>query len=114
MLRSTLFNFSPRKLAAVQTELQDIYSKATVDGLPMEPSITDKMATSRDADELEALWVGWRNVTGKLLKEKYKEFVKYLNIGATDNGMNVLETCCKRLETIFEKIDTARYGIYSH
>ena len=45
------------------------------------------MATSRDWDELMWAWKGWRDVRGKLFKDKYEEHVELLNRAATLQGI---------------------------
>ena len=44
------------------------------------------MGSSRNYTELEQLWVGWRNVTGKLMREKYAQFVELSNEGVRELG----------------------------
>ena len=58
-----------------------IYSTAKVNGMSLEPEITEIMATSRDYNELLDVYIGWRNATGPLIKKLYPEFIDILNIG---------------------------------
>lgn len=39
------------------------------------------MSTSRNFTELQTIWKGWRDVSGKKMKEKYAEFVELSNQG---------------------------------
>lgn len=48
--------------------------------------ITKLMANSRDAAELEHLWVSWRNSSGRQVRELYKEYVQLLNEAALKNS----------------------------
>ena len=45
------------------------------------------MATSRDYDELLRAWQGWRDVSGKLMKDDYVEFVTLSNEAINMSGM---------------------------
>lgn len=54
--------------------------------LQMEPGLTALMAKSRNYDELVAGWKGWRNATGKQMKDLYAEFVELRNEGAKISG----------------------------
>ncbi|CAG5116627.1 unnamed protein product [Candidula unifasciata] len=84
------------ELATVLAEMQSIYGKAKVCltpdiCLPLEPDITRFLAQSRDYDTLETLWVGWRNETGRKMKDLYTKFVQLSNeavqyLGYQDTG----------------------------
>lgn len=39
------------------------------------------MSTSRNFTELQTIWKGWRDVSGKKMKVKYAEFVELSNQG---------------------------------
>lgn len=45
------------------------------------------MAESRDYEELLFAWKGWRDVSGKVLREDYKRYVELANTAAKLNGM---------------------------
>ncbi|NWW44331.1 ACE enzyme, partial [Pedionomus torquatus] len=54
--------------------------------LPLDPDLTDIMATSRDYDELLFAWKGWRDASGKKIKNNYKRYVELSNKAAVLNG----------------------------
>ena len=58
----------------------------------MEPGLTNLMAKSRDYDTLVAAWKGWRDATGKKMKDLYAEFVELRNEGARMSGRKYF--CC--------------------
>lgn len=80
------------QLNNVQAELQKIYSSGKVCNitnhkcLKMEPGLTSLLAKSRDYGELAAAWKGWRDATGKKMKDLYAEFVELRNEGARISG----------------------------
>ncbi|XP_061223897.1 angiotensin-converting enzyme [Neopsephotus bourkii] len=53
---------------------------------PLDPDLTDIMATSRDYDELLFAWKGWRDASGKQIKNNYKRYVELSNKAAVLNG----------------------------
>ncbi|NXN98104.1 ACE enzyme, partial [Rhinopomastus cyanomelas] len=53
---------------------------------PLDPDLTDIMATSRDYDELLFAWKGWRDASGKNIKNNYKRYVELSNKAAILNG----------------------------
>ncbi|XP_009867587.1 PREDICTED: angiotensin-converting enzyme [Apaloderma vittatum] len=53
---------------------------------PLDPDLTDIMATSRDYDELLFAWKGWRDASGKIIKNNYKRYVELSNKAAVLNG----------------------------
>ena len=63
------------------------------DCLQMEPGLTSLMATSRDYNELVAAWKGWRDATGKNMKDLYAEFVELRNEGARMSGRKFKKKC---------------------
>lgn len=44
------------------------------------------MATSRDYDELLFAWKGWRDASGKKMRNNYKRYVELSNKAAVLNG----------------------------
>lgn len=44
------------------------------------------MATSRDYDELLFAWKGWRDASGKKMRNNYKRYVELSNKAAMLNG----------------------------
>ena len=74
-------------------EMSKIYSTAKVPDfndeskfVSLEPELTERLAESRDPKELEYYWTYWRKVTGKEIKEMYKEYVNLTNKAARLNG----------------------------
>ncbi|XP_009882130.1 PREDICTED: angiotensin-converting enzyme [Charadrius vociferus] len=53
---------------------------------PLDPDLTDIMATSRDYDRLLFAWKGWRDASGKKIKSNYKRYVELSNKAAVLNG----------------------------
>ncbi|XP_063259700.1 angiotensin-converting enzyme [Prinia subflava] len=53
---------------------------------PLDPDLTDIMATSRDYDELLFAWKGWRDASGKKMRNNYKRYVELSNKAAVLNG----------------------------
>ncbi|NXQ63440.1 ACE enzyme, partial [Anthoscopus minutus] len=53
---------------------------------PLDPDLTDIMATSRDYEELLFAWKGWRDASGKKMRNNYKRYVELSNKAAVLNG----------------------------
>lgn len=74
----------------ISSQLSAIYAKGTLekDGkkYQIEPELTKLMATSRDYDELLWAWVGWRNETGRKMRDLFLSYVELQNEGARDIG----------------------------
>ncbi|XP_069808556.1 angiotensin-converting enzyme [Dendropsophus ebraccatus] len=74
----------------IVSNMETIYSKATVcrgdKCMPLDPDLTELMAKSRDYDELLFAWKGWRDVSGKQMRNHYTEYVKLGNKAAQLNG----------------------------
>lgn len=51
----------------------------------------------RNYIELLMIWKGWRDVSGKKMKDKYVEFVKLSNEGIQEFNMGMNEQCKKIL-----------------
>jgi peptidyl-dipeptidase A len=72
-----------KELADLINKMKEIYSTAkvcdykinTTCDLSLDPDITDKLAESRDYDELEYYWVEWREASGKKMPHYYKKYV---------------------------------------
>lgn len=47
------------------------------------------MAMSRDYDELLKIWKGWRDATGRQMKDKYAQFVELSNEGIKELGKHM-------------------------
>uniref|UniRef100_A0A663F7S2 Angiotensin-converting enzyme n=1 Tax=Aquila chrysaetos chrysaetos TaxID=223781 RepID=A0A663F7S2_AQUCH len=54
--------------------------------IALSSDLTDIMATSRDYDELLFAWKGWRDASGKKIKNNYKRYVELSNKAAVLNG----------------------------
>ncbi|XP_068118779.1 angiotensin-converting enzyme isoform X1 [Hyperolius riggenbachi] len=74
----------------IVSEMETIYSKATVckdnKCIPLDPDLTALLAKSRDYDELLWAWKGWRDSSGKKMREHYKKYVALGNKAAELNG----------------------------
>uniref|UniRef100_A0A8C3KJA8 Angiotensin-converting enzyme n=1 Tax=Calidris pygmaea TaxID=425635 RepID=A0A8C3KJA8_9CHAR len=73
------------------SDMETTYSVAKVCGennvcVPLDPDLTDLMATSRDYDKLLFAWKGWRDASGKKIKNNYKRYVELSNKAAVLNG----------------------------
>ncbi|XP_076153977.1 angiotensin-converting enzyme [Alosa pseudoharengus] len=53
---------------------------------PLDPDLQKIMAESRDYKELLFAWQGWRNESGRVLREDYKKYVEIANEAARANG----------------------------
>ncbi|XP_019379146.1 PREDICTED: angiotensin-converting enzyme isoform X3 [Gavialis gangeticus] len=53
---------------------------------PLDPDLTNILATSRDYDELLFAWKGWRDASGNQIRTKYKRYVELSNKAARLNG----------------------------
>lgn len=54
--------------------------------LTLDPHLTERLAKSRDYDELKYLWTQWRDHSGKLMRSDYKNYVQLMNELAKENG----------------------------
>lgn len=74
----------------IVSQMETTYSKAKVckgdKCMPLDPDLTEIMAKSRDYDELSFAWKGWRDASGKQMRNNYKEYVKLGNKAAQLNG----------------------------
>ncbi|KAK3782380.1 hypothetical protein RRG08_067171 [Elysia crispata] len=72
-------------LQTVISEMEQIYSKAEVcmnpsgDCLKLEPGLAELMRSSRDCQNLSDAWRGWRDQSGKKMKDMYQEYVQLSN-----------------------------------
>lgn len=48
--------------------------------------LTDILAKSQDYDELLFVWKGWRDASGKKMRNNYKRYVELSNKAAVLNG----------------------------
>ena len=67
------------------SQMKAIYSTAKVGDNSLSPELINIMANSRNYSELLHTWWGWRNETGRKMREMYKEFVVLSNKGAKEN-----------------------------
>ncbi|KAL8582094.1 hypothetical protein ACOMHN_004014 [Nucella lapillus] len=84
------------QLGQVLVNMSMIYSTAEVclednNCLPLDPDVTRTFETSRDETVLRRLWSGWRDQTGKKMRQLYAQFVSIINeavrmIGYADIG----------------------------
>lgn len=63
-----------------------VFSVAHRHVLCVSVDLTKIMAESRDYDELLFAWQGWRNASGRLIRDDYKRYVQLANKAAVLNG----------------------------
>ncbi|XP_028413291.1 angiotensin-converting enzyme-like [Dendronephthya gigantea] len=71
---------------ALAAEMNTIYSTAKVGNNSLMPHLVRLMANSRDYNELLHSWWGWRNESGRKMRQIYKEYIGLTNKGAKENG----------------------------
>ena len=61
------------------------------EGLTLEPGLTEIISkpTEHSYSELAYVWQGWRNATGRVMKDKFKEYIAMSNEAAHANGINI-------------------------
>ena len=52
----------------------------------LDPDLTVIMSNSRNYDELLHVWWGWRNESGRKIRQMYKKYMGLKNKGAKENG----------------------------
>lgn len=70
----------------LRSRLRKLYSTAKVGKNSLSPELVDIMANSRKYDELLNAWWGWRNASGRKMRDTYRRFVELKNKGARENG----------------------------
>ena len=92
-------------------QMESIYSQAKicrlgqdpetcVPSLPLEPDLTELMAHSRNAQELQHAWTQWRSVSGQQYRQQYLDFIGINNQGAESLGFdNLKELWLERYES---------------
>ncbi|KAJ7427155.1 hypothetical protein WISP_09289 [Willisornis vidua] len=80
-----------REYNTLLSDMETTYSVAKVckddkTCLPLDPDLTDTMAKSRDYEELLFAWKGWRDASGKKMRNNYKRYVELSNKAAMLNG----------------------------
>uniref|UniRef100_UPI00358E57EB angiotensin-converting enzyme isoform X2 n=1 Tax=Myxine glutinosa TaxID=7769 RepID=UPI00358E57EB len=89
---AALPNADLKEFSAVISRMETTYSVAKVcwngdqDCLSLEPDITGIMAMSHDYNELEYAWEGWRNASGRKMRQDYMRYVELSNEAARLNG----------------------------
>ncbi|XP_060075065.1 uncharacterized protein LOC132554771 [Ylistrum balloti] len=74
-----------KEIVETNSEIERLYStgkvcfKSSNNCLALEPGLTRLLANSRDYSELLQAWKGWRDVTGRKMKDKYVKFVNLSN-----------------------------------
>ncbi|XP_072270719.1 angiotensin-converting enzyme [Pyxicephalus adspersus] len=89
--KAALSEAQQKEYNQIVSEMETIYSKATVCNnnnkcLPLDPDLTALLAKSRDYDELLWAWKGWRDSSGKKMRNHYKRYVELGNEAAVLNG----------------------------
>ncbi|KAI9216113.1 hypothetical protein BC828DRAFT_409790, partial [Blastocladiella britannica] len=74
------------EFADVVGKMQAIYGSAKWDGKPLDPTLTDVLANSRDYQELSDAFIGWRNATGPEMRPLFKRYMELANKAARDGG----------------------------
>ncbi|TPX66498.1 hypothetical protein SpCBS45565_g04414 [Spizellomyces sp. 'palustris'] len=75
-----------KELTEALSKMSSIYSTSKANGKPLDPDLTEILATSRDYNTLLEAYISWRNATGPLIKPIYTRFVELSNKGAVDGG----------------------------
>ena len=70
----------------LRSELRKLYSTAKVGNDSLSPGLVRIMAQSRDYNKLLTTWWGWRNESGRKMRDIYRRYVKLRNKGARENG----------------------------
>ncbi|XP_063816075.1 angiotensin-converting enzyme [Pseudophryne corroboree] len=88
--KAALSEDDQKKYNQIVSDMEAIYSKATVckdsKCVPLDPDLTELLAKSRDYDELLFAWKGWRDASGKKMRDHYKSYVDLGNKAAVMNG----------------------------
>jgi len=77
--------------------MQTTYSTATVsldgstDRVPLDPDLTNIMASSRDYNLLRDAWKGWRDESGKVMRNDYIRYTELNNEVAKLNSKMIVE-----------------------
>ena len=72
----------------LRSEMNKLYSTAKVGNDSLNPELNDIMANSRDYYKLLDAWWGWRNESGRKMRDMYRRYVELTNKGARENGYN--------------------------
>ncbi|KAF8795130.1 Angiotensin-converting enzyme-like protein [Argiope bruennichi] len=84
------------ELGKLIADMQDVYAKAKICrfnssdskqcDLSLEPELTEILINSRNEAELKHVWTKWRDVSGKVVKDKFLRYVNLSNEAACLNG----------------------------
>ena len=71
--------------------LENLSCNLATEGLTLEPDLTEIISkpTEHSYFELAYVWQGWRNATGRVMKDKFKEYIAMSNEAAHANGMHI-------------------------
>uniref|UniRef100_A0A7N4V350 Angiotensin-converting enzyme n=2 Tax=Sarcophilus harrisii TaxID=9305 RepID=A0A7N4V350_SARHA len=91
MERASLPENDLKEYNELLTNMETIYNAADVclekgPCIPLEPDLSEVMASSRDYDELLWAWQGWRDTVGQQLRPIYSRYVELSNKAAKLNG----------------------------
>ncbi|KAL1137895.1 hypothetical protein AAG570_009590, partial [Ranatra chinensis] len=83
-----------QRLEKIVSQMEEIYSKAKICDfnntnkcdLSLEPELTQILASSRNPEELEHVWVAWRDATGKKCKDLFQDYVVLSNEASVLNN----------------------------
>jgi len=82
-----------KEFISLTTKMATIYSTAKVleyesnkRNLDLDPELTEKLATSRNAKELQYYWEQWREASGMKVKDMFSQYVNLINEAAKLNG----------------------------
>nr|XP_033774941.1 angiotensin-converting enzyme [Geotrypetes seraphini] len=90
--RSALPENELKEYNKLLSDMETAYSVAKVckDGnsncQPLDPDLTETLAKSRNYDELLFAWKGWRDASGKTIRNKFRRYVDLSNKAAQLNG----------------------------
>ncbi len=84
------------QLTSVRVKMSNTYNSAKIcpydnqncatPSWTLDTEIEEKMAESRDYEELEYIWNEWRDKSGKLMKDDYLTYRDLMNEAATSSG----------------------------
>lgn len=86
------------ELTKTQAEIEKIYNTAKIcpfnkqncnlatEGLTLEPELYDILSSSQNYDELEWVWIQWREKSGKNMRDGYRKYIELNNKAAKLNG----------------------------
>ena len=61
------------------------------EGLTLEPGLEAIISnpTKHSYEKLSYVWEGWRNATGRVMRDDFKKYITISNEAAQANGMNI-------------------------